>query len=91
MQTSKSHFKVYNLKSFKLTDISGNEPQLFVAIFIAKPIPFVEEFFELFKKLDYPKSRTNVLIYNNQKLHEHLVGGLKIIFLGDNLGERIYR
>ena len=41
-------------------------PMVSVGIFIAKPIPFIEEFLNGFESLDYPKKKIALYIYNSQ-------------------------
>ncbi|VDN25420.1 unnamed protein product, partial [Cylicostephanus goldi] len=41
-------------------------PLVTVSIFIAKPIPFIEEMLEAFARLDYPKKKMALYIYNSQ-------------------------
>ncbi|CAJ0606927.1 unnamed protein product [Cylicocyclus nassatus] len=56
-------------KKHKL-DLSSKEtsefPLIAVSIFIAKPIPFIEEMLEAFAKLDYPKKKIVLYIFNSQ-------------------------
>uniref|UniRef100_A0A0M3JPR1 SAM-dependent methyltransferase n=1 Tax=Anisakis simplex TaxID=6269 RepID=A0A0M3JPR1_ANISI len=47
-----------------------------LAIFIAKPIPFVEEFLEKIENMMYPKEKIDLYVYNNQKYNEHDVSHL---------------
>ncbi|CAB3404364.1 unnamed protein product [Caenorhabditis bovis] len=42
-------------------------PLIGVNLFIAKPIPFVEEMLTALAEIDYPKKRIALFIYNNQK------------------------
>ncbi|KHJ92978.1 hypothetical protein OESDEN_07118 [Oesophagostomum dentatum] len=42
-------------------------PLVAVSIFIAKPIPFIEEMLEAFAQLDYPKQKIVLFIYNSQR------------------------
>ena len=44
-------------------------PILILAIFVEKPTPFIEEFFEKISKLDYPKDKISLLIHNSQDFH----------------------
>ncbi|VDM39746.1 unnamed protein product [Toxocara canis] len=48
-------------------------PTLTLAIMLAKPIPFVEEFLAKVKKLQYPASKIDLYVYNNQKYNEREV------------------
>lgn len=49
-----------------LLDLSSYEilPLIQIAVFIPQPVPFLTEFFDKLSKLDYPKSRINIFIYN---------------------------
>ncbi|CAD5212681.1 unnamed protein product [Bursaphelenchus okinawaensis] len=47
--------------------ISGALPSVALAIFIAKPIPYIEEFLEKIEKLEYDKSKIDLFLYNNQQ------------------------
>jgi len=49
-------------------------PSIGVAIFITKPIPYVEEFFTAILGLGYPKDKMNLAIYNNQEYCSDEVG-----------------
>ena len=40
-------------------------PVVTIGIFIEAPTPFLREFLEKISKLDYPKSKIDVLIHNN--------------------------
>ncbi|KAK5965139.1 hypothetical protein GCK32_013773, partial [Trichostrongylus colubriformis] len=42
-------------------------PLVAVTLFIAKPIPFIEEMLEVFARHDYPKKRIALFIYNSQR------------------------
>ncbi|CAJ0957643.1 unnamed protein product, partial [Mesorhabditis belari] len=52
-------------------DLQKADPSAFplvtLAIFVPRPIPFLEEFLEAILKLDYPKDRLALFIYNNQR------------------------
>ncbi|VDO95213.1 unnamed protein product [Heligmosomoides polygyrus] len=48
-------------------------PLVAVAIFIAKPIPFVEEMFEAFAHQDYPKKKIALFIYNSRRYNIQMV------------------
>ncbi|VDK65330.1 unnamed protein product [Cylicostephanus goldi] len=61
MNTSPFILKIY-LQSKETSDF----PLVAVSIFIAKPIPFVEEMLEAFAKLDYPKKKIVLYIFNSQ-------------------------
>lgn len=45
-------------------------PRLLIAIFIEKPMPFVEEFFDGIQKQTYPKSKLHLFIHNAVPHHE---------------------
>ena len=40
-----------------------------IAIFIEKPTPFLEEFFNLVTKIDYVKGKIDLFIHNSQSYH----------------------
>ena len=44
-------------------------PHLVIAIFIEKPIPFLEEFFYRVAELDYPKDKTDLFIHTSEEFH----------------------
>jgi hypothetical protein len=46
---------------------------LSIALFLTKPVPFVEEFVDFFKHLDYPKEKIDLFIYNNQPYSSSLM------------------
>ncbi|VDL76330.1 unnamed protein product [Nippostrongylus brasiliensis] len=52
-------------------DLSKTDPADFplvaVSLFIAKPIPFIEEFLAAFARHDYPKKKIALFIYNSQR------------------------
>uniref|UniRef100_A0A9J2Q7N3 Hexosyltransferase n=1 Tax=Ascaris lumbricoides TaxID=6252 RepID=A0A9J2Q7N3_ASCLU len=48
-------------------------PKLTLAIMLAKPIPFVEEFLTKVEKLEYPTSKIDLYLYSNQKYNEREV------------------
>lgn len=50
-----------------------SHPVILVAIFLVKPTPFLEEFFEKIYKQSYPKSRLHLFVYNNVPYHSELV------------------
>ena len=39
-------------------------PQVLVALFIEIPTPFIDDFFEYFEALDYPKKKIDLFIHN---------------------------
>ncbi|CAD5216890.1 unnamed protein product [Bursaphelenchus xylophilus] len=49
-----------------LKPIPNPLPTVTLALFIAKPIPYIEEFLEKIGKLDYPKEKIDLFVYNNQ-------------------------
>lgn len=55
-------------------------PSLTLAIFIAKPIPFIREFLSSVEKLIYPSSKIDIYLYNNQKYNEKDVSCFMVIF-----------
>ncbi|VDM48459.1 unnamed protein product [Toxocara canis] len=60
-----------NDKLVNLKDIDEKSwPSLTLAIFIAKPIPFIREFLNSVEKFAYPFSKIDVYLYNNQKYNE---------------------
>lgn len=40
-------------------------PTVTVALFITKPTPFLEEYFDSIRSLEYPKQKLSVFVYNN--------------------------
>ena len=44
-------------------------PHIVIAIFIEKPIPFLEEFFARTAGLDYPKDKIDLFIHNAEEYH----------------------
>lgn len=40
-------------------------PTVAIAVFVEKPMPFLEEFFESILALEYPKSKLSLFIHNN--------------------------
>ncbi|KAM9855658.1 procollagen-lysine,2-oxoglutarate 5-dioxygenase 1 isoform 1-T1 [Aulostomus maculatus] len=61
-----------NLKPLKAVKES-EYPQVLIGVFIQQPTPFVTVFFERLLKLQYPKKRLRLLIYNQEAHHEHEV------------------
>uniref|UniRef100_A0A915AZB8 procollagen-lysine 5-dioxygenase n=1 Tax=Parascaris univalens TaxID=6257 RepID=A0A915AZB8_PARUN len=59
--------------SFLKDDAEQEWPKLTLAIVLAKPIPFVEEFLTKVEKLEYPKSNIDLYLYSNQKYNEREV------------------
>lgn len=48
-------------------------PKVLLAIFISKPTPFLEEFFQRVEHQKYPKEKIDLFVYNNVKYHEPMV------------------
>ncbi|XP_061591588.1 procollagen-lysine,2-oxoglutarate 5-dioxygenase 1 isoform X2 [Cololabis saira] len=48
-------------------------PLVMIAIFVQEPTPFVTVFFERLLKLQYPKDRLTLFVYNQQPHHERQV------------------
>lgn len=46
---------------------------LALAIFITKPIPYIEEFFNYLTALNLNEFKTHLFIFNNQKINKNLV------------------
>lgn len=73
-------------------------PKLLVAVFIEKPMPFLEEFLKKVYKQEYPKKRLYLFIHNNVAYHDKVVQSfiedfgpeyksVKQIRPGDDIGE----
>jgi procollagen-lysine,2-oxoglutarate 5-dioxygenase len=45
--------------------------QIYVALYIEKPTPFLEEFFEKILAINYPKERIDLFIHNNAEFHSN--------------------
>ncbi|KAM8830980.1 procollagen-lysine,2-oxoglutarate 5-dioxygenase 1 [Synchiropus picturatus] len=57
-----------------LSDIQESEyPLVWIGVFIQQPTPFVTAFFERLLKLQYPKDRLKLFIYNKELHHEPAV------------------
>ncbi|XP_068185883.1 procollagen-lysine,2-oxoglutarate 5-dioxygenase 1 isoform X3 [Antennarius striatus] len=57
-----------------LTALKENDyPLVLIGIFIQQPTPFVTVFFERLLKLQYPKNRLKLFIYNQEACHMHHV------------------
>uniref|UniRef100_A0A7N6ATX7 Procollagen-lysine,2-oxoglutarate 5-dioxygenase 1 n=1 Tax=Anabas testudineus TaxID=64144 RepID=A0A7N6ATX7_ANATE len=56
-----------------LTAIKSEYPLVVIGIFIQQPTPFVTVFFERLLKLQYPKNRLKLFIYNKEAHHERQV------------------
>ncbi|XP_069025308.1 procollagen-lysine,2-oxoglutarate 5-dioxygenase 1 isoform X2 [Embiotoca jacksoni] len=66
-----------------LTDLKEEEhPVVVVGVFIQQPTPFVSVFFERLLKLQYPKNRMKILIFNQEPHHQRHVSS----FLQDHGG-----
>lgn len=48
-------------------------PEMTIALLIVKPTPYVEEFLAAVDRLDYPRSRLHLFLFNNQPYNRHLV------------------
>lgn len=47
-------------------------PQIFVAVFIEKPVPFLEDMLEKVAELDYPKQKLDLFVHNQvMKMCKH--------------------
>ncbi|KAI3413726.1 hypothetical protein GPALN_011209 [Globodera pallida] len=44
-----------------------------IAVFVLKPIPYVEEFFRGLENLEYPKKNVRLRIYNNQPYNQQFI------------------
>ena len=55
-----------NIAFEELTEI----PHVMIAIFIEKPTPFIEEFFQKIENLDYDKDKITLFIHNNIEYHK---------------------
>uniref|UniRef100_A0A671XQ24 Procollagen-lysine,2-oxoglutarate 5-dioxygenase 1 n=1 Tax=Sparus aurata TaxID=8175 RepID=A0A671XQ24_SPAAU len=56
-----------------LTALKSEYPMVLIGIFIQQPTPFVTVFFERLLKLQYPKNRLKLLIFNQEVHHERHV------------------
>lgn len=50
-----------------------NLPTVMLALFIEKATPFIEEWFELIAKLNYPKEKMDLFIHNNVDHHKSMI------------------
>jgi hypothetical protein len=57
-----SHFTIDDVKARDL-------PLVMLAVVVNAPTPFLEEFFEKLKLLDYPKHRMLLWVYNSVEAH----------------------
>lgn len=56
---------------------------IFIALFIERPTPFLEQFFEKIRALDYPKEKIHIFIHNVEESHSSLVEKYYYSFLDD--------
>lgn len=61
--------RTIQLDSVKLEEY----PKLLIAIFIEKPMPFLEEFLDKIYEQEYPKKRLHLFIHNTVEYHEKTV------------------
>lgn len=54
----------------KLKLVEDDLPNVFMALFVEKPTPFLPEFFDAIYELDYPKDSLHLFIYNNEPYHK---------------------
>uniref|UniRef100_A0AAZ3Q7H8 Procollagen-lysine,2-oxoglutarate 5-dioxygenase 1 n=1 Tax=Oncorhynchus tshawytscha TaxID=74940 RepID=A0AAZ3Q7H8_ONCTS len=66
-----------------LSGLKSEYPLVVIGIFIQQPTPFVSVFFETLLKLEYPKNRLKLFIYNQEQHHEVAVSS----FLKDHRKE----
>ncbi|XP_053633832.1 procollagen-lysine,2-oxoglutarate 5-dioxygenase 1 [Cherax quadricarinatus] len=74
-------------------------PRVLIAVFVAKPMPFLEEMLAKVASLNYPKDKLDLLVYNLAEMHEDLVNtwvaeqnsagyrSTKVISADDNMKE----
>ncbi|XP_033642111.1 procollagen-lysine,2-oxoglutarate 5-dioxygenase 1-like [Asterias rubens] len=56
--------------TFSLENVMEDDlPQVLVALFIEIPTPFIDDFFEYFEALDYPKKKIDLFIHNKERHH----------------------
>lgn len=60
-----------NLENIDLDNVDAL-PTVTVALFIIKPTPFLEEYFESIRALEYPKQKLTIFIYNNVSSNDFL-------------------
>lgn len=48
-------------------------PPILLAVFVDRPTPFLEEFFQKIYDQSYPKSRLHLFIYNSVPFHEPII------------------
>ncbi|KAK6634910.1 hypothetical protein RUM44_000157 [Polyplax serrata] len=58
-----------NMMVLSDSDMS-NYPRVYIAVFISKPTPFIDEFLQKLSQLKYPKNRIDLFVYNNVEYHE---------------------
>uniref|UniRef100_A0A915DG63 procollagen-lysine 5-dioxygenase n=1 Tax=Ditylenchus dipsaci TaxID=166011 RepID=A0A915DG63_9BILA len=79
-----SHFGNYIAHGFNLEDgclrcvaesskFDESVATIGIAIFIAKPTPYVEEFLQTIQQLEYSKDHVHVFIYNNQAYNKEMI------------------
>ncbi|XP_043193346.1 multifunctional procollagen lysine hydroxylase and glycosyltransferase LH3-like [Amphibalanus amphitrite] len=56
----------------ELGDKTDTFPRVLLAVFIDQPTPFLEEFFNNIWKLNYPKSKIDLLVYNAAPFHDKM-------------------
>lgn len=54
-------------------ELASPWPRVAIAVFVVKPVPYVEEFLERLSALDYPKERLDLWLFNNQPYNAKLV------------------
>ncbi|XP_071946105.1 procollagen-lysine,2-oxoglutarate 5-dioxygenase 1-like isoform X2 [Antedon mediterranea] len=68
--TEESGCKECDDGTFTLDNVEDEDlPKVLVAIFIEQPTPFLNQFFENILNLDYPKSKIDLFIHNNEIHH----------------------
>lgn len=45
-------------------------PNILIAVFITREVPFMDHFFEDLKKIQYPKSKISIIIFNSVPYHD---------------------
>jgi procollagen-lysine,2-oxoglutarate 5-dioxygenase len=56
-----------------ISEHDASQHTIFLGLFIEKPTPFLEEFFEKIKALDYPKNKMYMFIHNVVEYHSDVV------------------
>lgn len=49
---------------------SSSFPAVLIAVFITREVPFMDHFFEDLKKIQYPKSKISIIIFNSMPYHD---------------------